>query len=120
MLFRSLNVVLDPIFMFDWGLGVGVGGASLATTVSQFVTFFILAWFYVSGRPVIKLRRSAFRPSWQLVRTVTVIGTPTAVIQICLSVASSLTNMAAAPLPDADQIIAAKNMGAAPPTPAES
>lgn len=115
-----LNVVLDPIFMFDWGLGMGVGGASLATTVSQFVTFFILAWFYVSGRPVIKLRRSAFRPSWQLVRTVTVIGTPTAVIQICLSVASSLTNMAAAPLPDADQIIAAKSMGAAPPTPAES
>lgn len=102
-----LNVVLDPIFMFDWGLGMGVGGASLATTVSQFVTFFILAWFYASGRSVIKLRRSAFRPSWQLVRTVTVIGIPTAVIQICLSVASSLTNMAAAPLPDADQIIAA-------------
>lgn len=45
-----LNVVLDPIFMFGWGLGMGVEGASLATTVSQFVTFFILAWFYLSGR----------------------------------------------------------------------
>lgn len=32
-----LNVVLDPIFMFDWGFGMGVGGASLATTLSQFV-----------------------------------------------------------------------------------
>lgn len=40
-------------------------------------------------------------------KTVTVIGVPTAVIQICLSVASSLTNIAAAPLPDADNIIAA-------------
>ncbi|MEG0125973.1 MAG: MATE family efflux transporter, partial [Clostridia bacterium] len=38
----ALNVVLDPIFMFDWGLGMGVGGASLATTVSQVVTFAIL------------------------------------------------------------------------------
>ncbi|MEG1782393.1 MAG: MATE family efflux transporter, partial [Oscillospiraceae bacterium] len=37
-----LNVVLDPIFMFDWGLGMGVGGASLATTISQFVTLSIL------------------------------------------------------------------------------
>ena len=37
-----LNIVLDPIFMFDWGLNLGVEGASLATTVSQFVTFFIL------------------------------------------------------------------------------
>lgn len=102
-----LNVVLDPIFMFDWGLGMGVEGASLATTVSQFVTFFILAWFYMSGRSVIKIRRSSFKPSWNLIKTVTVIGIPTAVIQICLSVASSLTNIAAAPLPDADNIIAA-------------
>lgn len=45
-----LNVVLDPVFMFDWGLGMGVEGASLATTISQFVTFFILAWFYLSGQ----------------------------------------------------------------------
>ena len=35
------------------------------------------------------------------------IGIPTAVIQICLSVASSLTNIAAASLPQSDEIIAA-------------
>lgn len=102
-----LNVILDPIFMFDWGFNMGVEGASLATTVSQFVTFFILAWFYISGRSVIKIRRHSFKPNWNLIKTVTVIGIPTAVIQICLSVASSLTNIAAAPLPDADNIIAA-------------
>ena len=27
----ALNVVLDPVFMFDWGLGMAVEGASLAT-----------------------------------------------------------------------------------------
>ena len=102
-----LNVVLDPIFMFDWGLNMGVEGASLATTVSQFVTFFILAWFYTSGRSIIKIKRKAFRPSWQLIKTVAVIGIPTAVIQICLSVAASLTNIAAAGLPQSDEIIAA-------------
>lgn len=51
----ALNVILDPIFMFDWGLGMAVEGASLATSVSQFVTFFIMAGFYISGRSVIKL-----------------------------------------------------------------
>ncbi len=102
-----LNVLLDPVFMFDWGLNMGVQGASLATTVSQFVTFFILAGFYLSGRSVIRIRLSAFRPSWQFIKAVTLIGIPTAVIQICLSVASSLTNVAAAPMPDADEIIAA-------------
>lgn len=102
-----LNVLLDPVFMFDWGLGMGVEGASLATTISQFVTFFILMWFYLSGRSVIKLHIRSFRPSGKLIWTVTSIGIPTAVIQICLSVASSLTNIAAAPLPQSDEIIAA-------------
>ncbi len=102
----ALNVILDPIFMFDWGLGMAVEGASLATTVSQFVTFGIMAWFYLSGRSIIKLNPRAFRPSWKLIKTVTLIGVPTAVIQICLAVAASLTNIAAKPMADADQIIA--------------
>ena len=102
-----LNVVLDPVFMFEWGLNMGVEGASLATTVSQFVTFFILLGFYASGRSVIKLKIKAFRPSWKLIKTVAVIGIPTAVIQICLSVAASLTNISASDLPNSDEIIAA-------------
>lgn len=102
-----LNVVLDPIFMFDWGLGKGVEGASLATTVSQFVTFFILAWFYLSGRSVIKIRMRSFRPNWDMIKTVTLIGIPTAIIQICLAAASSLTNIAIKPMADATELLAA-------------
>ena len=102
-----LNVILDPIFMFDWGFGMGVGGASLATTISQFVTLGILALFYLSGRSVIKLRKSLVKPSYNLFREIIQIGIPTAVIQICLAVATSLTNIAAAGLPDSDLIIAA-------------
>lgn len=102
-----LNVILDPIFMFDWGLNMGVEGASLATTVSQFVTFFILVWFYASGKSIIKIKAKAFKPSWNLIKTVAAIGIPTAIIQICLSVAASLTNIAAASFPQSDEIIAA-------------
>ena len=103
----ALNILLDPVFMFDWGLNMGVEGASLATTVSQFVTFLILVWFYAGGRSVIKIRLSAFRPDWDFIKSVAMIGIPTAVIQICLSVAASLTNIAAASLPQSDEIIAA-------------
>ena len=103
----ALNILLDPVFMFDWGLNMGVEGASLATTVSQFVTFLILVWFYAGGRSVIKIRLSAFRPGWDFIKSVAMIGIPTAVIQICLSVAASLTNIAAASLHQSDEIIAA-------------
>lgn len=103
----ALNVVLDPVFMFDWGFGLGVEGASLATTVSQFVTFGILAGFFLSGRSTIKIRPRSFRPTGKLIGTVAAIGIPSAVIQICLAVATSLTNIAAKGLPDSDLIIAA-------------
>ncbi|MDD2972587.1 MAG: MATE family efflux transporter [Lachnospiraceae bacterium] len=103
----ALNVILDPIFMFSWGLDMGVQGASLATTVSQCVTFAILLWFYLSGRSIIKVHPKSFKLSGKLVYEVISIGIPTAVIQICLAVATSLTNIAAKPLPDSDLIIAA-------------
>lgn len=103
----ALNVVLDPIFMFSWGFDMGVEGASLATTISQFVTFVILLWFYLGGHSIIKVKPKYFKLSGKLVRSVISIGIPTAVIQICLAVATSLTNIAAKPLPDSDLIIAA-------------
>ncbi len=102
-----LNVILDPIFMFDWGLGMGVEGASLATTVSQFVTFGILAGFYISGKSIIRVGIKYIRFSAKLFKDVILIGIPTAVIQICLAAATSFTNVAAAALPDSDLIIAA-------------
>ncbi len=102
-----LNIILDPIFMFDWGLNLGVGGASLATTLSQFVTLVILAWFYWSGRSIIQVSPKYVKPTVKLFQDVILIGIPTAVIQICLAVATSLTNVAAASLPDSDLIIAA-------------
>ena len=101
------NVLLDPVFMFSWGFDLGVQGASLATTISQCVTFVILLWFYLSGRSIIKIRPSSFRLSGKFLWSVTAIGIPTAVIQICLAAATSLTNIAAKPLPDSDLIIAA-------------
>ena len=103
----ALNVALDPVFMFSWGLNMGVEGASLATTISQCVTFLILMWFYLSGRSIIKVKSRYFKLSGRFLWSVTAIGIPTAVIQICLAVATSLTNIAAKPLPDSDLIIAA-------------
>jgi len=102
-----LNVILDPIFMFNWGFNMGVEGASLATTISQFVTFAIIIWFYWGGRSIIKVKLEYFKLSGKLLKTVILIGVPSAVIQICIAVATSLTNVMAAMLPESDLIIAA-------------
>ena len=103
----ALNVILDPVFMFSWGFDMGVEGASLATTVSQCATFLIIMGFYISGRSIIKIKPRYFKLSGSFLWAVVSIGIPTAVIRICLAAATSLTNIAAKPLPDSDLIIAA-------------
>ncbi len=48
-----INILLDPLFIF--GFDMGVGGAALATVLSQCVSFFILLAFYLSGKSIISL-----------------------------------------------------------------
>ena len=50
-----LNCILDPIFIFDWGLGMGVAGASLATAISKLVSFAILIFPYITRRSMLHL-----------------------------------------------------------------
>lgn len=64
-------------------------------------------WYYSSGRSILTLHPKYFKLSGSFLWSVTSIGIPTAVIQLCLAVATSLTNIAAKPLPDSDLIIAA-------------
>ncbi len=47
------NIALDPLFIFTFEMGVG--GAALATVVSQCLGFLILLAFYFSGKSIISL-----------------------------------------------------------------
>ena len=48
-----LNCFLDPIFIFD--MGMGVSGASIATAISKMVSFLILVFPYLTHRSVLHL-----------------------------------------------------------------
>ena len=37
-----LNLILDPLFIFDWGLGLGISGAAAATLLANVLT---MGWF---------------------------------------------------------------------------
>ncbi len=53
-----LNCFLDPIFIFD--LGLGVSGASMATAISKMVSFVILIFPYLTHRSVLHLSWRSF------------------------------------------------------------
>lgn len=101
-----LNIVLDPIFMFSFGLNLGVMGASIATTISQFVTLFILLYYYYFKKSIVHIGTKYIKFTKGLFKKIILIGIPTALMQISVAIATSLTNISISKLENAEQIIA--------------
>ncbi len=55
-----VNIALDPIFIFV--LGMGVKGASLATVLSQFLSFGWIIAFFFSRKSLFRLRIRSMKP----------------------------------------------------------
>ncbi len=71
----SVNVILDPIFIF--GLHMGVIGAAAATVVSQCVSMgMFLYYFFISGKSVLRIRPRHFIPDKKLLCEIFFIGLP--------------------------------------------
>ena len=93
-----LNLFLDPLFIFVFGLGIS--GAAIATAISQVVSFIIL--FVLSERiGTVKIRPRSFRPSLRILGTITNGGLPSLCRQSVASVAMIALNNAALPYGDA-------------------
>ena len=67
-----LNILLDPIFIF--ALDMGVAGASLATAISKWVSFAILAFPYVTGRSMLHLSIRNFHFSRDIIGKIVSVG----------------------------------------------
>ena len=67
-----LNIILDPIFIFYFDMGVA--GASLATAISKWVSFAILIFPYVTRRSLLHLSIKNFRPNWDIISNVVSVG----------------------------------------------
>ena len=94
-----LNIVLDPIFIF--GFGLGTAGAAIATAISQLVSFCILLTLFLTGKSDVRLRISKVARNgavyWNIFRT----GLPTLFRQGLSSVATMALNINAALYGDA-------------------
>ena len=67
-----LNCFLDPLFIYK--LGLGVAGASMATTISQIVSFCILITPYIRKQSSCEIALCLFKPVAEDIRQVLAIG----------------------------------------------
>ena len=94
-----VNIILDPIFIFTFDMGVV--GAAVATAISQLVSLFISLSYYFGDKSIIRLspKYISRRPYdyWLIIKT----GAPTVFRQGLGSVATTLLNVQIKPFGDA-------------------
>jgi len=69
-----INVILDPIFIFAFHLGVQ--GAAIATVLSQLVSALWVLRFLTGPKALIKLKLSRMKLERKLLKEITVLGIP--------------------------------------------
>ncbi|MCI7606658.1 MAG: MATE family efflux transporter [Spirochaetales bacterium] len=95
-----LNIALDPLFIFVFGLGTA--GAAIATAISQLISFIILLMAFVTGKSEADIALKTikdFKPSMLIAIIKT--GLPSLARQGLASIATILLNLSAGPYGDA-------------------
>jgi len=79
-----LNIVLDPIFIFTFGLGVE--GAAYATVISLALTSFILVyWLFFRKNTFVSFKFRAFKFKKDIIKDILRVGLPASVQQLSMS-----------------------------------
>ena len=84
-----LNVILDPIFIFVFKMGVE--GAAIATVISQFANFLINV-LYLRKLKTIKLEKDDFKLSFRIIRRVAALGISSFITQMSIVVILAVEN----------------------------
>lgn len=93
-----LNILLDPLFMFVFDMGLA--GAAAATVTGQGISTLLLLSFYLRKTGIIRLKVRYISPRLNIYRQIMTIGIPTFLRQCLTSMAMALMTNAAAPFED--------------------
>ncbi len=76
-----LNMILDPIFIMPWGLGMGAAGAGLATFLSNCTAcgYFFVLLYVKKGRTFISVKPKDFTLKREIVTGICGVGVPASI-----------------------------------------
>jgi putative MATE family efflux protein len=86
----ALNIILDPIFIFVFDMGIQ--GAAIATVLSMMVSAAFAMYHFFQPASFIRYRRYAFRPEWRIVRNIIAIGLSPFLINAMASIINIVMN----------------------------
>ena len=94
-----LNIILDPIFIFNLdnyggiGFGMGIKGAAAATVISQCVVFCVFIYMlFIKEHAYITFRLRDFSPSRFILRDIVKVGFPASLSMVVMAVGQGVFN----------------------------
>lgn len=78
-----VNTILDPIFIYPWGLGLGISGAAYATILAQMLALCYQLRLLSDKRELIHFRRGTYRLHSQIVKSIISIGISPFSMNVC-------------------------------------
>lgn len=78
-----VNTILDPIFIYPWGLGLGISGAAYATILAQVLALSYQLRLLSDKRELIHFRRGTYRLNSQIVKSIISIGISPFAMNVC-------------------------------------
>lgn len=87
-----INTVMDPIFIYDWGLGLGIRGAAYATILAQVMALCYQFWLFSDKRQLVHLSRGTFRLRADLVKNILSIGVSPFLMNTCACIVVIFVN----------------------------
>lgn len=85
----ALNIILDPIFIFKFNMGVQ--GAAIATVISQFVSF-VFSFRYLFKFKSVSLYKSLFKIDGDILRSILMLGASSFITQMAISIVQITMN----------------------------
>ncbi len=85
-----LNIVLDPLFIF--GFDLGVSGAALATIIGNTVGLLYYIGCFIGGKTLVQITYKAMKWDTPIIVEIFKIGVPSSLNQILVGTASIVTN----------------------------
>jgi len=108
LLTASLNIALDPFLIFGlWKFpALGVEGAAIATVASRIISCIMVTVILLSKRNEVDITLKGFAFNTKIIRNISVVGVPTIMIQLVMSITIAGTNKILEGLPLAAVYIA--------------
>jgi putative MATE family efflux protein len=88
------NAILDPFFIFGWWFfpEMGIGGAALATVISNILSVALALYYVLAGKTPYRLQLHHLVPNIRVIFDIYHVGLPAAVMQMTESIVFALFN----------------------------